>query len=70
MSSPPAAPNPPQDDPLDHLIDAAAAVLGLPLKPEWREAVRTNLRVTLGHAATVETFALPDEAEPGPVFRA
>ncbi|MBV8746951.1 MAG: DUF4089 domain-containing protein, partial [Xanthobacteraceae bacterium] len=29
-----------------------------------------NLRVTLEHAAAVEAFLLPDDAEPGPVFKA
>jgi hypothetical protein len=57
-------------DPLDELIDAAAQVLGLPLKPEWRPAVRANLTVTLRLAAQVAEFELPDEAEPAPVFRA
>ncbi|WP_419897705.1 DUF4089 domain-containing protein [Roseomonas sp. USHLN139] len=58
------------DDELDRLIDAQAALLGLPLQPEWREAIRANLRVTLRFGALVEAFALPDEAEPAPVFSA
>ena len=33
-------------------------------------AVRANLRVTLAQAALVGEFALPDEAEPAPVFKA
>jgi len=57
-------------DPLDALIEAAARVLDLPLEPEWKPAVAANLRVTLEHAAAVEAFALPDDAEPAPVFRA
>jgi hypothetical protein len=57
-------------DPLDALIDVAARVLELPLEPEWKPAVAANLRVTLEHAAAVEAFALPDDAEPAPVFRA
>ena len=57
-------------DPLDEFIAAAAAALQLPLEPDWQTAVKANLAVTLKHAATVAEFALPDDAEPAPVFRA
>ena len=57
-------------DPLDDFIDAAARALGLPMEENWRAAVAANLRVTLEHAAAVEAFALPDDAEPGPIFKA
>jgi hypothetical protein len=57
-------------DPLDDFIDAAARALDLPLEPDWKPAVAANLRVTLEHAASVEAFALPDDAEPAPVFKA
>jgi hypothetical protein len=55
-------------DPLDDLIDAAARALDLPIEPEWKAAVKTNLQVTLGHGASVAAFKLPDDAEPAPVF--
>ena len=55
-------------DPLDDLIDAAARALDLPIEPDWKAAVKTNLQVTLRHAAHVAAFELPDEAEPAPVF--
>jgi hypothetical protein len=55
---------------LDAFIDAAAHALQLPLRPEWRPAVRFNLEVTLRQAALVTDFHLPDEAEPAPVFGA
>ena len=57
-------------DPLDGFIDAAAQALGLPVEDPWRPAIAANLRVTLEHAASVEAFALPDDAEPGPIFKA
>ena len=57
-------------DPLDDFIDAAARALALPVEPDWRPAVAANLRVTLEHAASVEAFALADDAEPAPVFKA
>lgn len=55
---------------LDAVIDALAPALGLRIDPAWREAVRANLAVTLRMARQVEDFALPDEAEPAPVFTA
>jgi hypothetical protein len=58
------------NDTLDDFIDAAARMLDLPLEPEWRAAVKANLQVTLRQAALVSEFALPDDAEPAPVFRA
>ena len=57
-------------DPLDSFIDAAARALSLPLDDAWKPAVKANLSVTLGHAALVEAFGLPDDVEPAPVFRA
>ena len=57
-------------DPLDDFIDAAARALALPVEPDWRPEVAANLRVTLEHAASVEAFALADDAEPAPVFKA
>jgi 1-carboxybiuret hydrolase subunit AtzG-like protein len=60
----------PPTDPLDDYITAAAAVLELPVDPAWRPAVRMNLEVTLRLAGVVEDVALPDDAEPAPVFGA
>jgi hypothetical protein len=60
----------PKTSPLDSFIDAAASVLGLTIEDAWRPAVAANLRVTFEHAASVEAFALPDDAEPAPIFKA
>jgi hypothetical protein len=57
-------------DPLDDYITAAAAALALPLEAAWRPAVRMHLDITLQLAGLVGEFALPDGAEPAPVFRA
>jgi len=57
-------------DPLNDFIDAAARALDLPIEPAWKPAIRANLEVTLRLAALVSAFALPDEAEPAPVFTA
>lgn len=58
------------DETLDQFIEAAARALSLPIEPEWKPAIRANLEMTLKHAALVDEFPLPDEAEPAPVFRA
>jgi Protein of unknown function (DUF4089) len=57
-------------DPLDVFIEAAARVLEIPLDPGWKPAVKSNLEVTLKHAAAVAEFDLPDDAEPAPIFKA
>ncbi len=56
--------------PLDAMIDASAKALALRIRPAWNLSIRANLNVTLQHAAKVTAFALPDEAEPAPIFRA
>jgi 1-carboxybiuret hydrolase subunit AtzG-like len=58
------------NDDLDGFIEAGARLLGIPLCPEWREAIRLHLAISLDHARAVAEFALPDEADPAPVFRA
>ncbi|HEX3349783.1 MAG TPA: DUF4089 domain-containing protein [Acetobacteraceae bacterium] len=58
------------DHDLDSLIDAAAPALGIAIAPEWRDAIRTHLVISLRHAQAVTGFALPDDAEPAPVFTA
>jgi hypothetical protein len=54
----------------DDFITASAGVLALPVDASWYPAVRTNLEVTCKLAGLVTEFALPDDAEPAPVFRA
>ncbi|MET0633246.1 MAG: AtzG-like protein [Xanthobacteraceae bacterium] len=49
-------------------MDAAAAALDLPVEPAWKPSVKANLAVTLRFAALYAAFALPDDAEPAPVF--
>jgi hypothetical protein len=58
------------DAELDAFMDASAVALELTIAPEWRAAVRANLAVTFRMGALVAEFALPDEAEPAPVFTA
>jgi hypothetical protein len=58
------------DETLDQFIEAAARALSLPIEPEWKAANRANLEMSLKHAALVDEFPLPDDAEPAPVFKA
>jgi hypothetical protein len=57
-------------DSLDEFIAAAASVLNLKIEEAWLPEVRGHLEVTLQHGALVADFALPDEADPAPVFEA
>ena len=50
-------------------VDAAAALIGLPLDPAHRPGVVLNLERIAQMAALVNGFPLPDETEPAPVFR-
>jgi hypothetical protein len=55
---------------IDALVTANAQALGLALAPAWHKSIAFNLRLILRHAALVDEFALPDDAEPAPVFHA
>jgi hypothetical protein len=57
-------------DSIDALVAAQAAALRLPLDPSWQGGVASNLQLILRLGAMVDDFALPDDAEPGPVFHA
>lgn len=60
----------PWTDPLETYIDAAGAVLDLPIDPAWKPAVRMNLDVSLRMARMVQEFPLPDEIEPASIYEA
>ena len=55
---------------VDALVAASAQALGLALDPAWHDSIAFNLGLILRHAALVDEFALPDDAEPAPVFHA
>jgi hypothetical protein len=57
-------------DNLDSYIDSAAQALGLAVEPAWKPGIRANIEVTFMLAALVAEKALPDDAEPAPVFKA
>lgn len=51
-------------------IKAAAAMLGLTIEPEWMPGVKASLVATNRATDLIDTFPLPDEAEPAPRFEA
>ncbi len=57
-------------DKLDAFIDAGVRALDLKIDKSWLPAIGTHLKVTLAHGARVAAFALPDDTEPAPVFKA
>ena len=59
-----------ETDDLDAFIDAGTRLLGIAIRPEWREAIRLNLAVSLAHARAVSEFPLADEVEQALVFAA
>jgi hypothetical protein len=59
-----------QRDFIEDLMVASAQALGLTIEPAWRDSVRFHLRLVLDHAARVDAFDLPDDAEPAPLFHA
>jgi hypothetical protein len=58
------------DAELDSFIASASAVLGIAIDPSWQDAIRFHLGMSLRMAELVGGFALPDEADPAPVFAA
>jgi hypothetical protein len=58
------------DQPFDAAayVDAAAALIALPIDPAHRPGVVLNMRRIAEMAALVMAFPLPDETEAAPVF--
>lgn len=61
---------PPEPDAISSLVVANAQALGLTLDPSWEAGVKFNLQLILRHAALVDEFPLPDDAEPAEIFLA
>jgi hypothetical protein len=59
-----------QQQDLDRMIDASAAVLGIAIETEWKPGIVANLAAVLSAATVLEEIELPDEAEPAPIFEA
>jgi hypothetical protein len=65
-TAPTAAPG----DRVGKLATASALALGLTIDPAWEDNIKFNLNLILRHAALVDEFPLPDDAEPAPIFHA
>jgi hypothetical protein len=59
----------PKDLDVETYVDAAAALIDLPIAPEHRPGVVLNLGRVAAMAALVMEFPLPDDVEAAPVFR-
>lgn len=63
------SPPTPKRDAINSLIVANAQVLGLTLDRSWEAGIKFNLQLILRHAALVDEFPLPDDADPAEIFR-
>jgi len=66
----PTAPTAAPGDRVGKLATASALALGLTIDPAWEDNIKFNLNLILRHAALVDEFPLPDDAEPAPIFHA
>ena len=57
-------------DDMGALAAAGVKALALPIEPAWQAGITLNLQLLFKHAALIDGFALADDSEPGPVFRA
>jgi hypothetical protein len=58
------------DEDLDAFIASGIRLLKLTIHPEWLDAIRLHLAISLDHARTVADFPLLDDSDPAPVFAA
>ena len=58
------------DDDLDAFVASGTRLLGLAIRPDWRETIRLHLAISLAQARTVAGFPLPDETDPAFTFSA
>ena len=57
-------------DDVSALAAAGVKALALPVEPAWHAGITFNLQLLFKHAALIDGFALADDSEPAPVFRA
>jgi Protein of unknown function (DUF4089) len=50
-------------------VDAAAALVGLPIDPAHRPGIAANIERIAQMAALVMEFPLPDDTEPAPIYQ-
>jgi hypothetical protein len=59
----------PGPDAIAAYVDRAAAIVGLPIAPEHRPDVIEQFARLMALGALFMEFSLPEDIEPGPVFR-
>ncbi|GLS18802.1 hypothetical protein GCM10007874_18190 [Labrys miyagiensis] len=52
------------------VIDAVGPMIGIPIAPDYREGIATNLKITAEFAETVLAFHIDDANHSAPVFEA
>jgi hypothetical protein len=67
MATPPPSPTV-SDEAVAAHVEAALALAGIAMAPEWRDSVLANFKTITAAAEFVMAFPLDDEAEPAPVF--
>ena len=55
-------------DPLETALDGTAALIGLPIAPEYRPGVMMNYRRAADLAALFTDFPLGDHVEAAPIY--
>lgn len=65
--------NPPNPSPaiasVEHYVDQMAALLALPIAPDYRQGVIENVERTAAIAQLVLEFPLPEDIETAPTFQ-
>ncbi len=51
-------------------VEISAQLLGFPLETPWKQGTRANLETIFKLAALIDTFELPDDIDPAPIFEA
>lgn len=52
------------------VIDAVGPMIGIPIAPDYREGIATNLKITAEFAEVVLAFHIDDANQSAPVFEA
>ena len=56
------------DPQVDQYLDAASAAIGMPLPAAHRAGIRLYFELAAGLAAQVNSFELPADADPAPLY--
>jgi hypothetical protein len=54
----------------DEYVEITAMTLGFSMDPSWKAAASANIETIFKLTALVDSFQLPEDIEPAPVFEA